>query len=127
MQVNLDAPVNIKVIFPSCEVFHNFENEGKMKIANKTKLLDFVQKHSNAVTAVNKWIETVENNDIKNHTELKTIFPSADYVGNGRYVFNVKGNRYRFVVLVIFINGLMHVRFCGTHAEYDKIKNIENL
>ena len=49
------------------------------------------------------------------------------FVGNGRYVFNIKGNTYRLVVLVIFVNGTMQVKFCGTHAEYDKIKNIENL
>lgn len=52
---------------------------------------------------------------------------TADYLGNERYVFNIKGNRYRFVVLVTFIAGIMQVRFCGTHADYDKIKDIKNI
>lgn len=55
------------------------------------------------------------------------MFPSADYVGNERYVFNIKGNRYRFVVMVVFFNGVMDIRFCGTHSEYDKIKDIKNI
>lgn len=63
----------------------------------------------------------------ENYNELKALFPSADYVGNSRYVFDLKGNNYRLVVLVIFINSRMQVEFCGTHAEYDKIKNIENI
>ncbi|MDR3266750.1 MAG: type II toxin-antitoxin system HigB family toxin [Tannerella sp.] len=26
-------------------------------------------------------------------------FPSVDYVGNGRYVFNIRGNNYRLAVV----------------------------
>jgi mRNA interferase HigB len=98
-----------------------------MKIANKSVLDEFTVKHTDTINAVNKWIEIIENNDFHNHNELKAFFPSSDYVGNSRYVFNIKGNNYRFVVLVIFIHGVMQIRFCGTHAAYDKIKNIENL
>lgn len=98
-----------------------------MKIANKNVLDEFTVKHIDTINAVNKWIEIIENNDFHNHNELKVFFPAADYVGNSRYVFNIKGNKYRFVVLIIFINGVIQVRFCGTHAAYDKIKNIENL
>ncbi|GAA4443170.1 type II toxin-antitoxin system HigB family toxin [Ravibacter arvi] len=98
-----------------------------MRILNKEVLDELMGKHADAIAPVNRWIEIVENNDFKNHNELKSLFPSADYVGNGRYVFNIKGNRYRFLVLIVFINGIMQIRFCGTHAEYDKIKDIENL
>lgn len=98
-----------------------------MEITNRVLILDFVKKHTNTVNAVNKWIELIENNEFGSHNELKIFFPSADYVGNGRYVFNIKGDKYRFVVMVVFVNGIMEIRFCGTHAEYDKIKNIENL
>lgn len=57
----------------------------------------------------------------KNHAELKKMFPSADYVKNGRYVFNIGGNNFRVVAVVIFIGGVMNIRFVGTHPEYDKI------
>jgi len=36
----------------------------------------------------------------------------VDYIGNHRYVFNIKGNDYRLV---------------ATHAEYGKIKDIQNI
>ena len=45
----------------------------------------------------------------------------TDYVKNGRYVFNIGGNNFRIVAVVIFVGGVMNVRFVGTHAEYDKI------
>ncbi len=53
--------------------------------------------------------------------------PSADFVGNNRYVFNIKGNNYRTVVLVVFFAGTVAIRFIGTHYEYDKIKDIKNI
>ena len=48
------------------------------------------------------------------------------YVGNQHYVFNIKGNNYRLVVVIMFIPGLVYIRWVGTHKEYDKIdcKNI---
>lgn len=98
-----------------------------MRITNIAVLDEFTAKHADTKNAVNKWIDIVEENNFGSHNELKALFPSADFVGNGRYVFNIKGNRYRFVVLVIFVNGLFEIRFCGTHADYDKIKNIEKI
>lgn len=92
-----------------------------MIIANKELLDEFVQTHAQAVKPLNKWVEAVKEAQWKSHAELKAQFPSADYVKNGRYVFNIGGNNYRVVTVVIFIGGVMNIRFVGTHAEYDKI------
>ncbi len=92
-----------------------------MIIANKELLDDFVQTHANAVNPLNKWIEIVKSVQWSSHAALKKTFPSADYVKNGRYVFNIGGNNFRIVAVVIFVGGVMNVRFVGTHAEYDKI------
>ncbi|MFA7445982.1 MAG: type II toxin-antitoxin system HigB family toxin [Flavobacteriaceae bacterium] len=98
-----------------------------MLITNKIVLTEFSRKHADTVKPLNKWIETIEDSVLTNHNELKALFPSVDYVGNSRYVFNLKGNNYRLVVLVIFFGGFVEIRFTGTHAEYDKIKDIENI
>lgn len=92
-----------------------------MFIANKVLLDDFVQSHASAASPLNKWIERVRAAQWKSHADLKQMFPSADYVKNGRYVFNIAGNNYRVVAVVIFVGGVMNIRFVGTHAEYDKI------
>ena len=72
-------------------------------------------------------IRFVEKTEWKSHAELKQAFPSADYVGNDRYVFNISGNKFRLVTIVVFFQGFLHIRFVGTHAEYDKIKDIKNI
>lgn len=94
-----------------------------MVIANKEILDAFVQKHTQAAGPLNSWVEKVKGATWRNHAELKHLFPSADYVKNGRYVFNIGGNNYRVVAVVIFIGGVMNIRFVGTHPEYDKINS----
>jgi len=92
-----------------------------MKLINKEILDMFVKKHADAAKPINRWIEMLENTNRQNHNELKKLFPNADYVGNSRYVFNIKGNDYRIVAIVIFVLDSATVCFVGTHAEYNKI------
>ena len=54
-------------------------------------------------------------------SDIKVDFPATDYVGNQRYVFNIRGNKYRLVVVVKFTIGHIFIRFVGTHSEYDRI------
>ena len=92
-----------------------------MKIINSELLNDFVRKHADARNAIEKWVAMVEASEWKSHNELKADFLSADYVGNSRYVFNIRGNNYRIVAVVVFFAGRMVIRFVGTHGEYDRI------
>ena len=92
-----------------------------MKLLNKELLDKFVRKNATSSNAVNRWIDIMEEAVFSNHNELKSAFPSMDYVGKSRYVFNIKGNEYRLVTIVIFAVGSLTICFIGTHAEYDKI------
>ncbi len=92
-----------------------------MIISNKLLLNDFVQRHSQAAKPLNKWVEKVLGTKWQNHADLKKTFSSADYIANGRYVFNIGGNKYRIVAVVLFIDGVMELRFVGTHDEYNDI------
>jgi mRNA interferase HigB len=92
-----------------------------MKLLNKELLEKFVRKNALSANAVNRWIEQIEGNVYSNPNELKSAFSDVDYIGKGRWVFDIKGNDYRLVALVIFSAGSLTVCFIGTHAEYDKI------
>jgi mRNA interferase HigB len=92
-----------------------------MKIRNKKLIEEFVKKHADAKNAFQRWIDIVEEAEWKSHADIKISFPSADYIGNERYVFDVRGNNYRLVVVVVFIANSLTVAFIGTHGEYDKI------
>ena len=92
-----------------------------MKIINKELIDRFVSKHADSFNAVTRWMDLIEQAKITNHNELKSIFSSADYIGNSRFVFNIKGNDYRLIAVILFSAGMVTVCFIGTHAEYDKI------
>jgi mRNA interferase HigB len=97
-----------------------------MIITGSEILENFCKKHNDALNAVAKWVGDVSLAEWKNHNELKNSCSSADYVGNNRYVFNIRGNNYRLVVTIVFFAGTVNIRFAGTHDEYDRIdvKNI---
>lgn len=38
-----------------------------------------------------------------------------------RVVFNIKANDYRLIALVEYKNGVVMIRFFGSHEEYDKV------
>ena len=78
-------------------------------------------KHADSSNAIMRWIELIEQTKIASHNELKSIFSNADYIGNSRYAFNIKGNDYRLVAVILFSASMITVCFIGTHAEYDKI------
>jgi mRNA interferase HigB len=98
-----------------------------MNIKGATVIEDFCKGHSDVIDALSKWVDFVSKAKWTNHNDLKADYPSADYVGNKRYVFNIKGNHYRMVIVAVFIAEIIEIRFIGTHAEYDRIKDIQNI
>jgi mRNA interferase HigB len=87
----------------------------------------FCERHAGVFEPLARWIDMVERAQWTSPHDLKADFPSADYVGKRRYVFNIKGNNYRLIAIVIFFEEVIDIRFVGTHAEYDKIKDIEKI
>ena len=85
------------------------------------KLKEFVEKHSDADIALRDWYKKTQNAEWKSFTDVKETFNSVDYVGNNRYVFNIKGNNYRLVAIIIFASQKVYIRYIGTHKDYDKI------
>ena len=101
--------------------------EFSMRVIAKKKLVEYYTLHPQAKTALDDWCEKTEKAEWHSFADIKKTFNSVDYVGNQHYVFNIKGNDFRLVVVIKFTPQNVFIRFIGTHAEYDKIENIENL
>jgi len=95
-----------------------------MIIINKELIDKFIDKHADSSNALTRWMKQIKQAKITSHNELKSFFSNADYIGDSRYVFNIKGNDYRLVAIVLFSAGMVTVCFIGTHAEYDKIDSL---
>ena len=100
-----------------------------MRIVSHKKLKEFYETkgREDSRVALERWYDITEKASWKNLSEIKVDFPATDYVGNQHYVFNIKGNDYRLVVVIQFTPQRVYIRFVGTHAEYDKITDIQNI
>ena len=92
-----------------------------MVIIKLQPLREFIEVHPDARTSLSQWITTVEQADWGTPNELKAVYPSASVVANDRVVFNIGGNKYRLVVLIIYRVRTIFIRFIGTHGEYDQL------
>ena len=72
-------------------------------------------------TSLRSWYHDAKSSIWKNSNELKLQYKNASIIGDGRVVFNIKGNKYRLVVLIDFDFQVLFIRFIGTHKQYDKI------
>ena len=92
-----------------------------MVIISKTILNEFGRRHAGAAETLNEWYAAVEEADWKNLNEVKARFNSVDYVGDNRFVFNIRGNHYRLVALIFFSVRTVYIKFIGPHAEYNRV------
>lgn len=92
-----------------------------MVIISKTILHQFGLKHPDAIDAMNRWYDECKKASWSNFAEIKATFNTVDYVGNDRYVFDIKGNKYRIVAMVFLDIRTVFIRFIGTHKAYEKI------
>lgn len=92
-----------------------------MVIISKRAINEFAEHHANSNDALKEWYQIVKSANWHSLKDIKQTFNSVDYVGEDRYVFNVKGNSYRLVALIFFNVRTVYIKFIGTHSQYNKI------
>lgn len=94
-----------------------------MRIVSHKKLKDFFETpgREDSRVALERWYHVTLEAQWKGLSDIRQDFPGTDYVGNQHYVFNIRGNKYRLIVVIKFVMGYAYVRFVGTHEEYDSI------
>jgi len=94
-----------------------------MRVVSHRKLREFYETkgRENSRASLQRWYHIAEKAQWKNLFDVKSDFSDVEYVGNQHYVFNIKGNTYRLVVVIKFTIGYVYIRFVGTHQEYDQI------
>ena len=98
-----------------------------MRVIKRQTLINYYAIHPQAENALEDWYKKTTEAEWHSLADIRQTFNSVDYVGNQLYVFNIKGNDFRLVVVIKFTPRQVFVRFVGTHAEYDKITDIQNI
>ena len=98
-----------------------------MRVIARSTLVTYYTKNPQSKVALEDWYNNTKEAKWECFADIKKTFNSVDSVGNKRFVFNIKGNDYRLIVLIKFTVSHVLIRFVGTHEEYDKIKDIQNI
>ena len=100
-----------------------------MDIIGAEKLNEFVQKHPNARSALNRWLRLIDEGTFKSIVELRETFPQADPVPvrTGKFshagerttltVFNI-GSNVRLIAFIVYKEQTVSIRHVLTHDEY---------
>lgn len=92
-----------------------------MVVIAYTKIKAHYKKRADSKDPLNNWYLLACTANWNKLTDIRKDVSDVEYVGNDRYVFNIRGNKYRLVVMILFQVRTIFIRFIGTHAEYDKI------
>lgn len=90
-----------------------------MKILDRERLEQFCRRHADARRWVENWLADAETAAWASPHDIRTRYATASFLGDGRVIFNVKGNAYRLEVSVAYRTGVVIIDWIGTHAEYD--------
>ena len=76
-------------------------------------------KYPDTQIVIEEWYKIVKSVSWQNLEEVKQIYCDAESVGNFTF-FNIKGNKYRLIVDINYVNQTIYYKYFLTHADYDK-------
>ena len=85
-----------------------------MRIVSKKTLVAFYKENKDAEIALRDWYSKTEEANWESFNDVKKTFNTADFVGNKRVVFNIRGNKYRLITLILFKIKMVYIRFILT-------------
>ena len=92
-----------------------------MRVISRKILRQFWDKHPDSRQPLQAWYVDVKHANWKRPSDIKATYQTASFISNNRVVFNIKGNRYRIIVVIEYRFGMAFIRFVGTHQEYDRL------
>ena len=97
----------------------------KVHLIKEKTIRAFVVRHSGSKISFEEWLSKTRFADWNEPDDIKSTFPSVDFLGGGSYraVFDIAGNRYRMICKYYFgeTNVRLYICWIGTHADYDKL------
>ena len=112
-----DASYGLDTEFALCEYLE--KGARRLHVISKKKLEDFWRAHADAKAALIAWHNAAEQATWHNLDDVRQTYASADVVGKWT-IFNIRGNRFRLIVVIHYNRQKLFIRRVLTHAEYNR-------
>ena len=93
-----------------------------MIVIGRKKLEKFKRKHSDAKGQIDVWLNETVNTTWQGPKDIKARYPHSSILSGNRVIFNIKGSKYRLIVIVRYVSETVYVEWIGTHAQYSRMK-----
>lgn len=100
--------------------WENRYNEA-MRVISKRTLVEFWSSYPDAEPPLSAWFIEASKAQWMTAQHIKDRYRSASFLADNRVVFNIGGNKYRLIVRINYVVGIVYIRFVGTHKQYDHI------
>ena len=92
-----------------------------MRVVAKKIIREFWEWQNDSEEQLKTWYKEALKAKWTSPLDIKSEYPKASILKNGRVVFNICGNKYRLIVQINYLRKWVFIRFIGTHSDYDKI------
>jgi mRNA interferase HigB len=89
-----------------------------MRVISRKRLQTFAREHPASAEPLEAWYQVMHRRMFESPHDLKQAFGSADFLGQGRTIFDIGGNKYRLASVIHYDRGRVFVRHVLTHEEY---------
>lgn len=72
-----------------------------MRIVSKKAINQYIVDNPQAIKVLDDCYKKTKEADWHNFADIRRTFATVSQVGNDRYVFSIKGNDYRLVVIIL--------------------------
>jgi len=93
-----------------------------MNVVGRTVLIEAARRHADVKKQIEAWHAEVTEADWNGPEDIKRRYASASFLAGNVVIFNIRGNKYRLVILANYPGKIVLVKWCGTHTEYSKMK-----
>jgi mRNA interferase HigB len=90
-----------------------------LRIINKKKLREFGEKYPDAKKPLLEWYDITDQASWHSFADVRNTFRHADPYCDC-VIFDIKGNDYRLIAIILYQAQRVYVRHVLTHKEYDK-------
>ena len=96
-----------------------------MRIHTKRTLREFWERHPDSKEVLDGWYRETRQAHWHTPAGVRSRHAAASILSHNRAVFRLRGNAYRLVVRIDYADGMVFIRFIGTHAQYNRINALE--